>query len=47
VTRGHPEAEAFRESVVDWTREVGIVSEIEQDEMTLLRTPLGKLGERQ
>jgi Domain of unknown function (DUF4272) len=44
---GDAEAEKFRESVIKWVEEVGLTDEIEPNEMDLLRTPLGKLNNRQ
>lgn len=44
---GNADAEGFRAEVLDWALYLGLEDEIEPDEMTLLRTPLGKLTERQ
>ena len=44
---GNPEAEKFREEIVEWLERVGLNDEIEPNEMALLITPLGELTERQ
>ena len=43
----NPAAEALRESVLYWVGEIGVAPEMEDEEMELLRTPVGKLSTRQ
>jgi hypothetical protein len=47
VDAGNAKAEAFREGVVRWADEVGLTDEFEPSELALLRTPVGKLHDRQ
>jgi len=44
---GDSEAEALREGVLDWATKIGISPEFEPGEMASLRTPLGRLNERE
>lgn len=44
---GNADAERFRKDVVRWIDDVGLTSEFEPNEMDLLKTPLGKLNDRQ
>jgi len=44
---GNPAAEALRESVLYWVGEVGVAVEMEDQELELLRTPVGQLSRRQ
>jgi hypothetical protein len=44
---GNADAETFREEVIEWVEDLGLMDEIEPTEMALLRTPLGELSERQ
>ena len=43
---GSPEAEDFRESLVEWMRSAGLDGEAEGPELALLRAPLGSLDEQ-
>lgn len=40
-------AERFHQSVIEWVERVGLLAEMEPEELVLVRTPLGKLSERQ
>jgi len=44
---GNPKAEAFREDVLSWTRDIGLVEEAESNELALLECKLGGLSDRQ
>lgn len=43
----NPAAEAFRSDVVNWLRDVGVMTEVEQSELELLECTLGGLTDRQ
>ena len=44
---GNGEAEALRQSVLEWAAAIGIIPEIEPRELALLQAPLGGLSERE
>jgi hypothetical protein len=44
---GNPQAEAFRQQVVEWVERLGLDSEAEPLELEILRKSIGELSERQ